>query len=33
MIAAVYDWSGFYIGINGGGGSAIAAGICWFRPQ
>ena len=22
MIAAVYDWSGFYIGINGGGGSA-----------
>ena len=22
MIAAIYDWSGFYIGINGGGGSA-----------
>ena len=22
MIATVYDWSGFYIGINGGGGSA-----------
>ncbi|WP_441236465.1 outer membrane protein [Bradyrhizobium sp. 930_D9_N1_4] len=22
MIAAVYDWSGFYIGINGGGGSS-----------
>lgn len=22
MVAAVYDWSGFYIGINGGGGSA-----------
>src|SRR3954449_12916273 len=22
MIAAMYDWSGFYIGINGGGGSA-----------
>ncbi|MHC4045802.1 outer membrane protein [Bradyrhizobium sp. 23AC] len=21
-IAAVYDWSGFYIGVNGGGGSA-----------
>jgi outer membrane immunogenic protein len=21
-IAAIYDWSGFYIGINGGGGSA-----------
>jgi len=26
MIAAVYDWSGFYIGINGGGGSAHQ---CW----
>ncbi|GLR88053.1 outer membrane protein [Bradyrhizobium iriomotense] len=25
-IAAVYDWSGFYIGINGGGGSAHK---CW----
>ncbi|MET3995448.1 outer membrane immunogenic protein [Bradyrhizobium sp. S3.9.2] len=22
MIATVYDWSGFYIGINGGGGSS-----------
>lgn len=22
MMAAVYDWSGFYIGINGGGGSS-----------
>ena len=22
VVAAVYDWSGFYIGINGGGGSA-----------
>src|SRR5260221_1755321 len=20
MIAAIYDWSGFYIGLNGGGG-------------
>ena len=20
MVAPVYDWSGFYIGINGGGG-------------
>ena len=20
MIAAVYDWSGFYVGLNGGGG-------------
>lgn len=26
MVAAVYDWSGFYIGINGGGGSAHK---CW----
>jgi len=26
MIAAVYDWSGFYIGINGGGGSVHN---CW----
>ncbi|MCK1419361.1 porin family protein [Bradyrhizobium sp. 180] len=26
MIAAVYDWSGFYIGINGGGGSSHK---CW----
>jgi outer membrane immunogenic protein len=26
MVAAVYDWSGFYIGINGGGGSARK---CW----
>ncbi|MCS3929755.1 outer membrane immunogenic protein [Bradyrhizobium elkanii] len=24
MIATVYDWSGFYIGINGGGGSSHA---------
>ena len=24
MIASVYDWSGFYIGINGGGGSSHA---------
>ncbi len=22
LVAAIYDWSGFYIGINGGGGSA-----------
>src|ERR1700757_201543 len=22
MVAAVYDWSGFYIGINGGGGTS-----------
>jgi len=26
VMAAIYDWSGFYIGINGGGGSA---GTCW----
>jgi len=25
-IAAIYDWSGFYIGINGGGGSSHT---CW----
>ena len=26
MIAAVYDWSGFYIGANGGWGSSRK---CW----
>jgi outer membrane immunogenic protein len=26
MVAAIYDWSGFYVGINGGGGSAHT---CW----
>jgi len=26
MIAAIYDWSGLYIGLNGGGGSARD---CW----
>jgi outer membrane immunogenic protein len=30
MIAAIYDWSGFYIGINGGGGSARK---CWDLVQ
>src|ERR1700724_3219789 len=25
-VAPIYDWSGFYIGINGGGGSAHT---CW----
>jgi outer membrane immunogenic protein len=25
-MAAIYDWSGFYIGVNGGGGSAHT---CW----
>ena len=28
MIAAVYDWSGFYIGLNGGGGWS---GKCWDK--
>jgi len=26
MVAAIYDWSGFYIGLNGGGGSSRK---CW----
>jgi outer membrane immunogenic protein len=26
MIAAIYDWSGFYVGLNGGGGSSRK---CW----
>jgi outer membrane immunogenic protein len=26
MIAAIYDWSGFYIGLNGGGGTSHN---CW----
>ncbi len=26
MIAAVYDWTGFYLGLNGGGGSSHK---CW----
>jgi outer membrane immunogenic protein len=26
MMAAIYDWTGFYIGLNGGGGSAHK---CW----
>lgn len=26
MVAAAYDWSGFYIGLNGGGGSSHK---CW----
>jgi len=26
MIAAIYDWSGFYIGANGGGGTSRN---CW----
>ena len=30
VAAAIYDWSGFYIGINGGGGSARK---CWDFVQ
>ena len=30
MIAAIYDWSGLYIGINGGGGSARD---CWSNTN
>ncbi len=30
MIAAIYDWSGFYIGLNGGGGSAHK---CWTETN
>jgi outer membrane immunogenic protein len=30
MIAAIYDWSGFYIGINGGGGWSRK---CWDLLQ
>jgi len=26
MVAAIYDWTGFYIGLNGGGGSSHK---CW----
>ena len=26
MVQALYDWSGFYIGLNGGGGSSHK---CW----
>src|SRR5215467_9063996 len=22
MVATIYDWSGFYVGVNGGGGSS-----------
>jgi outer membrane immunogenic protein len=28
IVAAVYDWSGFYLGINGGWGSSH---LCWDR--
>jgi outer membrane immunogenic protein len=30
MIAAIYDWSGFYIGLNAGGGSAHK---CWTNTS
>jgi outer membrane immunogenic protein len=30
MMAAIYDWSGFYIGLNGGGGSARK---CWTETN
>lgn len=30
MIAAIYDWSGFYVGLNGGGGSSRK---CWDVTQ
>ncbi len=30
MVAAIYDWSGFYIGLNGGGGWSHK---CWDREH
>ena len=39
MVAVVYDWSGFYIGINGGGGTshkcwdAVAAGGAFIAAE
>jgi outer membrane immunogenic protein len=30
MIAAIYDWSGFYVGLNAGGGSARS---CWSNTS
>src|SRR5262245_30967299 len=30
MIAAVYDWSGVYLGLNGGGGTSRE---CWTITQ
>ena len=30
MVAAIYDWTGFYVGLNGGGGSARE---CWDLVQ
>ncbi len=34
MVAAIYDWSGFYIGINGGGASAHSSwDLVGFGPE
>src|SRR5262249_2248055 len=30
MVAAIYDWSGFYVGLNGGGGWSHK---CWSLTQ
>jgi outer membrane immunogenic protein len=30
MIAAIYDWTGFYVGLNGGGGSSRE---CWTNTS
>jgi outer membrane immunogenic protein len=30
VVAAIYDWSGFYLGINGGGGSSYN---CWTNTS
>jgi outer membrane immunogenic protein len=30
MIAAIYDWTGFYVGLNGGGGSSRD---CWTNTS
>jgi len=30
MIAAIYDWTGFYLGLNGGGGSSRE---CWTNTS
>jgi outer membrane immunogenic protein len=31
--AAVYDWNGFYIGINGGSGSSFEPQVLGFRQS
>ena len=30
MVAAIHDWSGFYVGLNGGGGSSH---VCWTNSN